>query len=112
MRTITLSLTPDPTGDFFTGDFVGGDTRAHLAQDPPGTWLVTGEDDLGLETFNWFVDNGTIVIPGVDGDEDSVGIIGFGGHVLIGGGTSAGGPLPGGGFSNIFLAIRLPDLVD
>lgn len=82
-----------------TGSFTGADGRWDLQQGAPWTLGYHTTDQSG--DFTWSLVDGNVVIPG---DEDAVLTVGAGGRVLAGGGTSTSG-----GWSNIFLVIRLPN---
>lgn len=82
-----------------TGSGTVTDGRCDLQQAVP--WVLTCGEEAGSGTFTWTVENGTLVIPG---DENLVATIGAGGRAFIFGGTA-----PGAGFSNLGIAIRLPN---
>ncbi len=90
----TVTLNADGSGSGIVKD-----ARWDLRQGMP--WSLTYSESPFSGSFSWTVANGTLVIPG---DEDAALTIGAGGRLLIGGGTSTNG-----GWSNLFMLIRLPN---
>lgn len=69
------------------------------------SWAVTCSGRSGSMTSTWRVEDGMLVIVDEDGEHPSA--IGAGGRMMIFGGTADF--LPTGGFSNIGIAVRLPN---
>ena len=95
----TVVLNADGTGAFTAA---GGDCT--LQQGTP--WAVECGVENGVDPLTWRVENGYLITVDSSGEESEA-IIGAGGRVAIFGGIVEF--MPGAGFSNLGIAIRLPN---